>query len=218
MLLSLHGLREWGTALILAVALTALFMWLGWSWSVIPVWVTWLAIAAFFRDPPRRVPPNLPSTFLVSPADGVITAIDRIDLHEAVGGPAIVIRIFLSVLDVHVNRAPCDGRVVRRIHREGLFLDARRSESAVVNESNLIIFERLDGKPVGVRQVSGAIARRIVDPLKDAQSVARGQRIGLIKFGSTTELILPEPDSVRVLVSKSQRVVGAVTVMAELPA
>jgi len=214
--LSLHGLREWGSALMAALAASALAIWLGWMWALAPVWLLWLAIAAFFRDPPRRVPGDLPPTAFVSPADGVITAVERIEHHEAVDGPAVVIRIFLSVLDVHINRSPCDATVVRRIHRPGKYLDARRPESAKVNESNLIILKRLDGTPIGVRQVSGAIARRIVDPLADGQQITRGQRIGMIKFGSTTELILPRPEAVTVRVQVGQRVAGAVTVFAEM--
>lgn len=214
--LSLHGLREWGSALMAALAASAVAVWLGWTWALAPIWLIWVAVAAFFRDPPRHVPSNLPPTAFVSPADGVITAIERVQHHEAVEGPALVIRIFLSVLDVHINRAPCDATVVRRVHRPGKYLDARTAESAKVNESNLIILKRYDGTPIGVRQVSGAIARRIVDPLADGQQITRGQRMGMIKFGSTTELILPRPTEVQVHVQVGQRVSGAVTVFAEL--
>lgn len=216
--LSLYGVREWGVALAIALALSVVAWWIGWWWALLAIWPAWLCVAAFFRDPIRDVPTNLPDDAFLSPADGKITAIERVDAHEATGGsPAVIIRIFLSVLDVHINRSPCRAAVVRCDHRPGRHLDARTAESARVNESNLIILDR-GGETIGVRQVSGAIARRIVCPLAPGRSLARGERIGMIKFGSTTELILPRPDQVAVQVRIGEKVYGGLTVLAQFTA
>lgn len=212
--LSFYGIREWGGALVIALAISAVAWWAGWWWLLPPVWLAWLAVAAFFRDPIRSVPTDLPEGAFLSPADGTISAVERIDAHEATGGaPAVIIRIFLSVLDVHINRSPCAATVQHCRHRPGRHLDARTAESARVNESNLIILDR-GGETIGVRQVSGAIARRIVCPLASGRRLARGERIGMIKFGSTTELILPRPDEVAVHVRLGEKVRGGLTVLA----
>ncbi|MFG0329645.1 MAG: phosphatidylserine decarboxylase [Phycisphaerales bacterium] len=219
MLLTPYGFREWGIATLIAVLVSIPLVILGQALWLILVWSLWLVVAGFFRDPVRRVPTavaNDPNAML-SPADGTITAVERLDAHEATAGePAVVIRIFLSVLNVHVNRAPCDATVVDLVYRPGEFLDARRDESAQVNESNLILLERPNGDRLGVRQVSGAIARRIVCPLRPGASITRGERIGMIKFGSTTELILPRPDAVTVKVEPGDAVRGVRTVLAEV--
>ncbi|MEE2912731.1 MAG: phosphatidylserine decarboxylase, partial [Planctomycetota bacterium] len=125
------------------------------------------------------------------------------------------IRIFLSVLNVHINRSPCDCIVENMVYRKGKFLDARSTESAKVNESNLITF-RVGKDIIGVRQVSGKIARHIVCPLDVGDFLAQGQQFGMIKYGSTTELILPRPDGVTLLVSKGDRVYAGLTSVAML--
>jgi len=158
---------------------------------------------------------------MLSPADGTISAVEHYEEHEATAGqPAICVRIFLSVLNVHINRSPCEAVVVRKIYKPGRFLDARSAESAKINESNLIIMTRDHGdgtrEQFGVRQVSGKIARRIVDGSKEGQQLLRGERFGMIKFGSTTELILPRPDDVEVLVKVGDKVKGGLTPLAEI--
>jgi phosphatidylserine decarboxylase len=143
--------------------------------------------------------------------------VERVEAHPSTdGGPAIVVRIFLSVLDVHLNRAPCDGEVVSIVHTPGRYLDARSEESAKVNESNLISLRTDSGVPIGVRQVSGAIARRIVCPIRVGDHLTRAARFGMIKFGSTTELIVPDRPDTEVRVSEGDRVVGGVTVLVRL--
>lgn len=216
--LSSYGRREWGMATM--VALLALLVGvplLGWS-VVLPIGAAWLAVAGFFRDPDRVIPDVSIDTML-SPADGKVSAIEHVRHHEATDGqPAVVIRIFLSVLNVHINRAPCHARVVRTIHRPGQYLDARRPESARVNESNLLVLVRSgEGVPaehIGVKQISGAIARRIVCRVAPDQPLEPGQQYGMIKFGSTTELILPRPNDVKVLVKVGDRVQGGLTALA----
>ncbi len=215
MLLTRYGLREWLSATIVAGALAALFGWLGWWWAVAAVAVVWLAVALFFRDPPRRVPDAEPNV-LLSPADGRVIGIEQLDRHEALGGAAIVIRIFLSVLDVHVNRLPCAGEVVSLRRTRGKFLDARSPRSPVENESNLVTIRLPGGRLIGIRQIVGKIARRIVCDLEPGQRVARGERLGMIKFGSGTELILPRDLVTGVHVAEGDRVKGGLTRVATL--
>ena len=152
---------------------------------------------------------------MLSPADGVVSAIEQVDEHEATVGPAVIIRIFLSVLNVHINRAPCDCTLSKAIYRKGKFLDARTEESAKVNESNQLIFD-VSGETMGIRQVSGKIARNIVCPIQEGESFVQGQRFGMIKFGSTTELILPRPNDVTIHVSKGDKVRAGITRLATL--
>ncbi len=186
-------------------------------WVVILVGIFWFAAAAFFRDPLFRKPATNDSTDLVSPADGVVSAVLTVDHHPATNGPATIVRIFLSVLDVHINRMPCAATVVSMTHTPGRYLDARSAESAQVNESNLIVVKTRDGDLLGVRQISGAIARRIVCPISIGDSFDRGQRFGMIKFGSTTELIVPTRSTMTVRIAKGDRVVGGVTILVALP-
>jgi phosphatidylserine decarboxylase len=146
---------------------------------------------AFFRDPERRVPAD--PDVMVSPADGLVVETVELDHHPDINGPAKRISIFLSVFDVHINRSPCEGVVRMMRYQPGQFVDARDPDSGRVNEANTIVIEPDDPAegPVVVRQIAGLIARRIVCDLKVGDRVRTGQRIGLIKFGSRTELIFP---------------------------
>ncbi len=182
---------------------------------LVPIFISWLVLVSFFRNPWRRIPQNLPEGTMLSPADGVISAIEYVETHETVGGPSVIIRIFLSVLNVHINRTPCDCVLSKAIYRKGKFLDARTEESAKVNESNTLFFTYLN-EPFGVRQVSGKIARNIVCPIQEGETFAHGQQFGMIKFGSTTELILPRPSEVTIHVNKGDRVRAGLTRLATL--
>jgi len=214
--LTRYGLREWMTITIAAIIAAALLGWLVAWWLAIVVGVLWLAVISFFRDPIRGVPVDLPAGAMLAPGDGVVTAVLRVDEHEATGGPATIVRVFMSVLNVHVNRAPCDGRVVAIRHTPGKFLNAQTEEAAAVNENNLITLA-IDGEEtIGVRQIAGLIARRIVCRLEKGDQLTRGEKFGMIKFGSTTELILPRPEAVTVHVRKGDKIKGGVTVLATL--
>ncbi|TDJ58271.1 MAG: phosphatidylserine decarboxylase family protein [Planctomycetota bacterium] len=210
-LLSKYGLREWLTATIVAAALIALFLWLGWWPAAVVTAILWLAVVLFFRDPIRRLPRDLAAGVMLSPADGVISAVSRVDHHDAAGGPAVVIRIFLSVLNVHVNRFPCDAEVVGIKYTRGSFHDARSARCPVENESNLMTLRLDSGRTIGVRQIAGKLARRIVCGVSTGDRLVRGQRYGMIKFGSSTELILPQDLVAEVHVEVGQRVKGGVT-------
>ena len=215
MLLTRYGWKQWVLITVITVIPSAFTFWMQW-WLVLGALVVlWLALVSFFRDPWRKVPTDLPTGTMLSPADGVISAIELVDGHESTGTKSVIIRIFLSVLNVHINRSPCDCTVKGRIYREGQYLDARLEESARVNESNLITLQ-VGEETIGVRQVSGKLARHIVCPIDVGDTLRQGQRFGMIKYGSTTELILPRPDDVTVLVSKGDKVYGGLTQLAAL--
>ncbi|REK12470.1 MAG: phosphatidylserine decarboxylase family protein [Planctomycetota bacterium] len=172
----------------------------------------------FFRDPPRSVPqePGL----LVSPADGTIAEVARLDHDPFVGGPAVRIGIFLSIFNVHINRAPAAARVIRLRYEPGLFLNALNPESALKNENLTIGLETTDSprRRMVVRQIAGLIARRIVCNLRSGELVARGHKFGMIKLGSRTELVLPDEAGLEVLTRVGQKVKGGSTVLARYAA
>ncbi|HEX8341940.1 MAG TPA: phosphatidylserine decarboxylase [Tepidisphaeraceae bacterium] len=178
---------------------------------VVPVWV-WLL--AFFRDPERTLP-EAPTAW-VSPADGLVSDITEITHDDLLGGPAVRVGIFLSVFNVHVNRAPCDGVVLRTIYKEGKFINAlKHNEASSANESNTIVLGNAAGEPVAVvKQIVGLIARRIINTAVEGATVVRGQRIGMIKFGSRTELVIPTKFSPQIHVKVGQKVRGAADVIA----
>ena len=153
---------------------------------------------------------------MVSPADGVVSSVHALDHYEPLGGPAQCVRIFLSVLNVHINRSPCDAVVQSVTPKPGKYLNALNPASAQTNESNLVVLrDPQTGQPIAaVRQVAGLIARTIVCRLSIGQRLCRGQRFGMIKFGSTTELYFPQSSGLEVAVVKGQRVFGGKTILA----
>lgn len=187
------------------------------SWLLSPwlslVWVVLIAYTfAFFRDP-ERVPPADPDA-VVAAADGVVADIVETEETEVLKARQKRVGIFLSVFDVHTNRAPVDGRVTYRQHREGLCLDARSTECSDKNESMTWAFQ--NGRAtIVVKQLTGAIARRIVGWSKVGDEVKKGERFGMIRFGSRTEVYLPLDATV--LVKVGDRVVGGATIIARLP-
>jgi phosphatidylserine decarboxylase len=176
-----------------------------WQWIAILPAALLALVVYFFRDPPRRIP-DVPGA-IVAPADGTVVEVARLPQYDFFGGPAVRIGVFLSVFNVHVNRAPFAGRVVETYYRPGEFLNAMRPESAERNESMWIGFETAESlaRRFAVRQISGMLARRIVCTLQPGQAVTRGEKFGMIKLGSRTELILPE-GQVRVLVRPGDKV------------
>ncbi|GMU21071.1 MAG: phosphatidylserine decarboxylase proenzyme [Phycisphaerae bacterium] len=186
-----------------------------WAWPIaILFMIVWLSGLAFFRDPERQIPPG--AEIMVAPADGKIVETALLDQHPQIGGPATRISIFLSVFDVHINRSPCAGTVRSVDYTPGRFLDARDPNSGTINEANTVVIELDDPSagPVVVRQIAGLIARRIVCSVRPGDRVETGQRIGLIKFGSRTELILPGKDLYQPTVAVGDKARGAVTIVA----
>lgn len=187
--------------------------WLYWPLAA-PFVLLWVWIVLFFRDPVRRR--GYTKGDLSSPADGRVTEISELDHYEAIGGPAIRIGIFLGLMDVHINRAPCSGRVRELSYHSGEFLDARHPESGRRNESNTLLIEPdapMPG-PVEVRQVAGLVARRIICHAAANDHLRIGARFGLIKFGSRTELIIPRRENTEVLVEIGDKVRAGLTIMA----
>jgi len=185
-----------------AVALAGLWFWP----TVIPLLVVWAWSIAFFRDPDRRTTPE-PSV-LCAPADGRVADVARLQRYEAIGGPALRLGIFLSLFDVHINRAPCRSTVRAVDYRRGKFLAAMNRRASEVNESNTVVLETADPMPgpVVVRQIAGVAARRIVCHARPGATFEAGQRFGMIKFGSRTELIVPLREGTTVLVAVGDRV------------
>jgi phosphatidylserine decarboxylase len=202
-------------ALVLLVLGTGLY-WVWWPLALVPAaLLIWLL--AFFRDPERAVTED--ASLVVSPADGTVSDILQIPHLDLLGGPCVRIGIFLSVFNVHVNRAPCDGHVLSVTYKPGKFLNAmNHSGASEQNESNTIVLAApgTDTPVAVVKQIVGLIARRIICTSKVGDIVSRGDRIGMIKFGSRTELYIPAALKPQVLVSVGQKVRGAADAIARV--
>jgi len=170
------------------------------QWAIVAIEAVLAAVLIwalmFFRDPERNCPAD--SSLLLAPADGRITEIETIEEMSFIGGPALRIGIFLSIFDIHINRAPCNVRIEKITYKKGKYLNAMNPQSGRLNESNELDLIRTDSPKdkLIVRQVSGAIARRIVCAAAEGQELAGGERFGMIKFGSRTELYVPVSSSV----------------------
>ena len=192
---------------LLAIASSFATLWLSLLF-LLPIFCT----LAFFRDPDRPAPtdPNL----IVAAADGTVTDIIELDENEVLKAKTRRVGIFLSIFDVHTNRAPIDGRIIYRQHREGLCVDARRADCSEKNESMTWVIQN-PRVTIVVRQLTGAIARRIVAWAKIGDELKKGDRFGMIRFGSRTELYLPL--NAELLVKAGDHVLGGSTIIARLP-
>ena len=198
---------------LLAVAVATAWLSGGWGWGTVPVLLAGFFLW-FFRDPGRTIPAG--EGLIVSPGDGLVTETVTIATPE---GPRQRISIFLSVFDVHVNRAPIGGRVSRVQYQKGAFLNAMNPASAERNEQTAITIEGAGadaGVEVTFKQIAGLLARRIVCNCREGQTVGRGERVGLIKFGSRVDVLLPARAELRVKVG--ERVKGGASVLAAVSA
>ena len=203
---------------------------LGWltlslNWQGPLAVITWLTVATFsvcgilivwfFRDPTRRIPEG--DHLVLSPADGKVVAIDEIEHDDFINGPAIQIGIFLSIFNVHINRMPIAGRVIGLKYKPGKFLNALRPESAQENEQLAIRIEGNNAphRRMVARQITGAIARRIVCWLKPGDELASGEQFGMIKLGSRTELLVPKEEGLKIYVNIGDKVKAGITIFAE---
>jgi len=209
------GLAEvqiFGWPLLLA---TIVLAWLGppWSWLASNPLILLVLVVYFFRDPFRIIPQD--ANAILSPADGTIAEITDVDHYDFLDGPAVRIGIFLSIFDVHVNRSPRQARVVAMDYKPGEFLNAMNPESAMRNEFMWLGMEESADprRRFAVRAISGLIARRIVCALRPGQVVQRGEKFGMIKLGSRTELILPR-DAVQVEVAVGDKVQAGGSILA----
>jgi phosphatidylserine decarboxylase len=192
------------------------------GWLLLGSWLFWLGAAFtafclyFFRDPERVAPAR--HNAVVAPADGRVVLVGPAVPPAELGlgdTPRQRVAIFLSVLDVHVNRAPIEGRVTRIAYRHGAFVNADLDKASEENERNAMAIRTTDGRDIAVVQIAGLIARRIVCTVREGDMLATGERFGIIRFGSRTDVYLPE--GVRPLVSVGQTMIGGETVIAELP-
>jgi phosphatidylserine decarboxylase len=205
------GLCVLAMAIIAFLLPISLLFWL--IESVLAVVLIWML--SFFRDPYRRIPAG--GNLILSPADGTISDIEIVDESSIIEGPATRIGIFLSIFSVHVNRTPCAVRIEKITYRKGLFINALDRDCGKVNESNNIGMVRLK-KPYDkmlVRQISGAIARRIVCDAEQGQEFTGGAIFGMIKFGSRTELYLPASCGAKIAVKVGDKVNAGLTILAK---
>jgi phosphatidylserine decarboxylase len=210
---------RWGLAelQLFGWPLLALVVGLSWLWwplgylAAVPL----ILIVWFFRDPPRSIPqePGL----IVSPADGKLDGITRLEHDPYLGGPAVRIEIFLSIFNVHINRSPAAARVIGLRYSPGEFRNALDPTSVQVNEHTWIALEEESPphRKMIVRQIAGTIARRIVCDLRPGEVLARGHKLGMIKFGSRTELVIPDTGNLRIIAQTGDRVWAGASVLAQ---
>jgi len=211
-ILASYGRSTWLPLLLaLAIATAASAAWL--PWALVLTLPALLFVVWFFRDPQRQPERTDAARALICPADGKVVEIAEAPEPEFIRGPARKIAIFMSVADVHVNRAPCDSVVKWTRHEPGRFMNAIRGEAGLENERVLIALERPNGAPLLLKQVAGLIARRIVCPLKPGQRLAGGERFGMIKFGSRVEIFLPAGENFDAAVRLGQRVAAGRTIL-----
>lgn len=184
-----------------------------WPWLVILPGILFLFITYFFRNPERNIQTD--EFMLVSPADGVVMDVERVFEDQFLNGESIRVRIFLSIFNVHVNRSPMAGEVVFRAYRPGKMIPAFKSHASELNEKNYVGIQN-DHLEILVTQVTGFIARRIVCWVNKGDKVGKGERFGLIKFGSCSEIFVPT--NVEIMVSPGDKVRGGVSVIGRVSA
>lgn len=204
------GHKFLGIGLGLSVLFFLIWSPVGWIFAILTAW-----IAYFFRDPDRITP--LREGLVIAPSDGRIATIGRVAPPPELGltgGDRVRISIFLSLFDMHINRAPVAGRVTRSVYVPGAFLRASSEKASDDNERRALVIETPGGAEVAVLQIAGMISRRIVTFAGEGDTVGVGQRFGLIRFGSRVDVYLPEGQSP--LVAVGQRMVAGETVIADL--
>lgn len=195
-----------------AVTLVLFLIWqpLGWIGVGLTVWCYY-----FFRDPNRVTPVR--EGLIISPADGVVQMIGAFPPPEELGlgtDPMTRVAVFMNVFNCHVNRAPIAGRIEKIAYRPGKFLNASLDKASVDNERNGLTIRMEDGRAIGVVQIAGLVARRIVCEVKEGQAIGTGERFGMIRFGSRLDIYLPE--GVSPLVAVGQSTIAGETVLADL--
>ncbi|HEY8368244.1 MAG TPA: phosphatidylserine decarboxylase family protein [Thermodesulfobacteriota bacterium] len=198
------------------VAIAAALAALGWAaagpWAGVPLLALTAFTVNFFRNPRRDVPTD--PGVVVAPADGVVCEVAEEASPRLLDGPARRVSIFMNVLDVHVNRSPIAGVVREVVYNPGRFLAANVPKASLENEQNALVLESAAGRRVLLVQIAGLVARRIVNYARPGDRLARGQRFGLIRFGSRVDVYLPH--DAEVAVTLGQRVVGGETIIARL--
>ncbi len=210
----LSQINKEGYIFIAAFALLAFILgqvWspLGWIMFFLAIWTIY-----FFRDPIRSIP--VADNIIVSPADGVVQKIAKVSLPKELGiksSPVVRVSIFISVMDVHVNRSPIAG-VIEKIHyHPGKFFNASLDKASEFKEKNYLVIKTDNGTRVAMAQIAGLIARRIVCFVKEKEEIGVGERVGIIRFGSRVDIYLPEGEAP--LVNIGQTVVGGETIISQ---
>ena len=210
---------------LIAVA-ASLFFLLALDWELIgwPLLLLSFGVFAFFRDPERVVPQS--EGAIIAPADGIVTLIEEVEpplelqIDDGSGfaglpnGTVTRVSIFMSVFDVHINRTPVGGTVRRVVYIPGKFMNAELDKASEENERQHILIERSDGLKIGFTQIAGLVARRIVPFVKPGDMVAKGQRVGLIRFGSRVDIYLPAGTDPKVMIG--QTTIAGETVIADI--
>lgn len=199
-------------AIGLLVTLLGFFLWdpIGWIAAGVTAWICY-----FFRDPDRITP--LRDGLIISPADGRVSLIEKVRPPKELGlgdDERVRVSVFLSVFDVHINRAPVAGRIKRSVYIPGAFFNAALDKASEENERRAIVIETAAGQEIGVVQIAGLVARRIVTFSQEGDMLGVGQRFGLIRFGSRVDTFLPPGHGP--LVSVGQRAIAGETVLADL--
>lgn len=205
----------------LAISVTAaiIFLWLGWDIVAWPIIGLTIWIASFFRDPARVTPTD--DDLIIAPADGLVTLIRDVPPPLEMAGPDGLgdelmcrVSIFMSVFDVHINRAPMSGTIREVIYISGKFVNADLDKASEDNERQHILLETRGGQRIGFTQIAGLVARRIVPFVKPGDMVVAGQRIGLIRFGSRVDVYLPTGTAPRVALG--QKTTAGETIIAKI--
>ena len=217
-----YGLREVVVLTIVLLGVCAVAAWLAVMLclvfgliSLIAI-IVWVWVLWFFRDPARETPTD--EGLFISPADGIVADITPLGPESKLAENGVQIGIFMNIFNVHVNRIPCDGQIEDIAYQKGAFLDVRDPNASERNESATIrMTHTYKGKKYTVifRQIAGLVARRIVTALEKGQTVTRGQRMGMIKFGSRLELLLPQELAGEICVSLAQQVRAGETILAK---
>jgi len=218
--MSMIPISRHGFGVIFAATLALLVVGAVGSMATPHVWwvvaLVWIWVISFFRDPARNI--KRQANILYAPADGRVTEVTELEHHDLVSGPCHRIRIFLSLFNPHINRMPCAAEVRSITLKPGKFLNAMKSRSAEENESNTLLLapEAPFAGPMVVRQIAGKVARTIVCRAEVGASFQAGQRFGMIKFGSGTELVVPKQEGLKVLVKAGDNVKAGLTEMMKL--
>lgn len=202
--------REGAPFIAISAIVTAALWFTGITWLFVVALILTVFVVSFFRDPERTIPED--PTAIVSPADGRVIKACEVAENRFTDGPAMKISIFMTVFNVHVNRVPASGRVVDVLYNPGRFFSANLDKASLENEQNAVIVEARDGSRVVFNQIAGLIARRIVCYARTGMELDRGERFGLIRFGSRLDVYLPT--TCRLSVGVGDRVSAGSSVLA----
>lgn len=203
-----------GIIFILPLAIVSIFLWVSKINSAAVIFsLLTIFVIYFFRDPERSIPSE--EKAILSPADGRVIQVDSCIEEKFLKGPALKVSIFMSLFDVHINRIPFSGKIVDLLYQPGKFFRANLPKASAINEQNTLFLEAADGTRLVFIQIAGLIARRIICWVRRGEEVAKGQRFGLIAFGSRVDLYLPA--RTRLITQIGQKVLGGQTILGFLP-